>query len=231
MIPFLNVLYHGLRNQNHKKALLMTLIIVTVLPSVMNNFNLMDLHWWKMPSISMNYNKLMPSFFTSMYPLTYYFIGSYLREYGWYFEKKKNIVLLYVIFLILFGCYNYYRSYGGAFIWGSNCDWMGENLLTSVILFVILLNADLERYPKGICVLIREISKKSLGIYLISWIADKIIYEQVLNRYITTGGQYLKYLPIAIFLVMILSFIGSEILYLLYGMGTLLYRNIKTLKN
>ena len=89
MIPFLNVLYHGLRNQNHKKALLMTLIIVTVLPSVMNNFNLMDLHWWKMPSISMNYNKLMPSFFTSMYPLTYYFIGSYLREYGWYFEKRK----------------------------------------------------------------------------------------------------------------------------------------------
>ena len=225
MIPFFNVLYHSLINKNQKKVLLITLIVVTSLPAMVNNFNLMDLQWWKMPSISINYNKLLPGLFTGMYPLTYYFIGSYLREYGWNYEKKKCI-LLYMFFAFLFGCYNYYRSYGGVFIWGSNCDWMGENLITTVILFGILLKVDIKKYPRRMCILITEISKISLGIYLISWIADNIIYGQLLKKYAIMRGQYLKCFPIVIFVVMILSFIGSEMLYFLYGIGALLYRNI-----
>lgn len=75
--------------------------------------------------VSDEYNKLVPSFFTAMYPITYYFVGRYLREYDWQISRKKNLALL-VLAITAFGIYNYYRSYGGSFIWGSNSTWAGR---------------------------------------------------------------------------------------------------------
>ena len=75
-----------------------------MLPKMLNNFNLVEPGWWLHPMVSDEYNKLVPSFFTAMYPITYYFVGRYLREYDWQISRKKNLALL-VLAITAFGIY------------------------------------------------------------------------------------------------------------------------------
>lgn len=49
IIPFLNLAYHGLKSRNQKKILLATMLFLTMVPKMVNNFNLTDLSWWASP--------------------------------------------------------------------------------------------------------------------------------------------------------------------------------------
>lgn len=94
MIPFLNLAWHGLKNQKEKRILVFTMISLTLLPKLLNIFDFRTAGWWASPSLSTTYDPLVPGFFTVMYPITYYFIGAYLREYGWKLNRLLNVLLL-----------------------------------------------------------------------------------------------------------------------------------------
>lgn len=212
IIPFLNLAYHGLENKRQKKCLVLTMVLLTMVPKMVNNFNLTDLQWWLSPAGSDEYNKLVPSFFTAMYPITYYFIGVYLREYGWKISRKKNVLLL-LLAVAGFGAYNYYRSGGGTFIWGSNSTWGGENLITAVLWFTLLLHMRPQRWPNVVQRALVYISKVSLGIYLISWIFDKIVYQVWLIPYVPVREDRFLFFPVVVGAVFLGSLGGASLLY------------------
>lgn len=63
LIPFLNLIWQGLEDQRQRKLLVLTMIGLTMLPKMLNNFNLVEPGWWLHPMVSDEYNKLVPSFF------------------------------------------------------------------------------------------------------------------------------------------------------------------------
>lgn len=214
MIPFLNVLYHGLENKKKKQVLVCTMAALTLLPKLVNNFNWSLNGWWASPSVSESYDPLVPGFFTAMYPVTYYFIGAYLREYGLKLRKVWNLLLLLAA-IAVFGCYNYWRSDHGSFVWAANSTWGGENLITASLLFALLLNIHTEKWPDLIKELLRYISDIALGIYLVSWIFDRIIYDGYVKVLITVPQERWKYYPVAVPVIFLCSAGCAAFLYLL----------------
>ncbi len=214
IIPFLNLTYHGLKSQKEKKVLICTMIVLTMLPKLVNNFSLQVEGWWTSPSLSDKYDPIVPGFFTAMYPITYYFIGAYLREYDWKISRKKNLLLLLMV-IAAFGCYNYYRSYGQKFQWLSNSSWGGENLITATLLFTLLLHLKPKHWPKAVQSILIRISQISLGLYLVSWIFDQIVYDGFLKPYVEVVNDRWPYYFAVVPAVFIGSAGGATLLYLI----------------
>ena len=213
MIPFLNAAYHSLSDKRQHQILILTITALTMLPKLLNNFNFTVEGWWSSPALSDQYNGLVPGFFTAMYPVTYYLIGAYLREYGCRLSRRKNL-LLFAAAAVLFGAYNYYRSDGLSFQWESNSTWGGENQITAVLLFVLLLNLHPDRWPGWIRGMLIRVSKVSLALYLLSWIFDQVIYG-VLKAAVPEAADRLVWFPLVVPFVFVCSFIGAFLLYCL----------------
>lgn len=214
LIPFLNLIYHGLKEKKQKQWLIVTMLLLTFLPKLVNNFNLQTEGWWMNPASSDKYDPIVPAFFTAMYPITYYFIGAYLREYDWKISKRKNL-LLFLLAVVLMGAYNYYRSYGGKFLWLSNSTWGGENLAASTLLFTLLLHLNLKKLPEWLKGILVYISQISLGIYLISWIFDRIVYDGYVKVLIPETTDRFIFYPIIVPMVFLGSTGGAACLYLI----------------
>lgn len=258
LIPFLNLTYHGLKNQKQKQILIGTMLFLTMVPKMVNNFNLSDPSWWLSPGSSTDYDKLVPSFFTAMYPITYYFLGAYLREYqgakcetdstckktvrgdskALLSSKKKDgsgsvweKLLLFLLVTAAFGCYNYYRCDGAKFVWGSNNTWGGENLITAYLLFSLLLDINTARFPKWICRVLTYISEISLGIYLMSWMFDKIIYSEYFLPNVADVHARWKFYPLVAGAVFLGATAGASVIYQirrgLHGVGAGIWRRMR----
>lgn len=230
IIPFLNLIWHGLKSKKEKQVLVFIMMFVTFLPKMLNNFNLTMEGWFASPSISESYDPIVPSFFTTMYPVTYYFIGIYLREFGWKISKRKNVLLL-LVSVAVFGCYNFYRSDGGTFVWAANSTWGGENLITATLLFHLLLNVKLEKVPRALKAAMLYISKISLGIYLISWIFDRIVYDAYFKPCVPIVNERWKYYFIVVPTVFLLSVGGASVLYVVQKLMHILYSKLGVKKH
>ena len=80
LVPFLNIIYKNLDSRKQKNILLITLIAITILPSLFNAFRFDSLEWWANPASNTETQKLIPSWWVGIYPITYYFTGCYIRE-------------------------------------------------------------------------------------------------------------------------------------------------------
>lgn len=218
LIPFLNLIYNNLDNKRQKLLLIAVLIILTVLPSALNIFDFASIDTLILhPERASGYTELIPQWWIGIYPITYYFIGAFIREY----KDSINIsagkcFLLLLICLILFGLFNYRRSYGMIFVWGKWNDWGGfQNVIDSVLLFIFLLKLNTERFPRLIKKCLYIISELSLGAYLLSWISDKCVYG-IINGNVSSVADRLYYFPIAVIAVFALSLLLSAVIKLIY---------------
>lgn len=223
LIPFLNVLYHGLQTKKKKKLLILTLLFCTTLPSLLNIFDLFNLDFWICPSVSSTYVTLIPDWWTTLYPITYYYIGAYIKEYDIKLSVKKTFILLLGA-LIVFSAFNYYRSYPGTFSHGAYNYWGGfENVITSTLSFLLLLHLDLKKIPYSLSKIIIKISNLSFGAYLLSYISDSVIYPYLIAA-VPNMRHRLKWYFLVIPLSFLLSLILSEIV-------TLICRLLHTIYN
>lgn len=218
MIPFINLIYSGLKTRKQKLVLIATMIVLTALPSIVNIYNFAVEDWWKTPYLSIEYQKLIPDFFTDMYPITYYFIGAYLREYPAKMKKSVNI-LLFLAASALFGLFNYYRSWGGYFSWGKYTDWFGmPTLILSVLAFVFLTERDASKAPVWIKKSLAYFSDLCLGAYLASYISDGIVYKYLKNH-VPEVLDRLYYIVPAILVSALLALVISAVLNLIYAVS------------
>lgn len=187
-----------------------TCLILTTLPSVTNNIDYMTPTFWSRPSTATWLYPLLPDWWISLYPVTYYFLGAYIREYDIRISKGKNLALLAVC-VVLFGSFNYYWNYDSTFAWSSFNAWYGyQNVIDSVLLFLLILHLDLRRCPRPMAAVITRVSQLSLGIYLASSISDKLVYP-VLNGHVWDMTMRLNYYPVVVAATFLMAMALSQV--------------------
>lgn len=228
LIPFLNLLYNGLKSKRQKIGLVVTMFSLTVLPSVVNIWGISrEIHSIFMPGGSANWVKIIPSYWGALWPLTYYFIGAYIREYDIKIRKRDNFILL-VISLILFGIFNYMRSYQTTYEMSDYNSFQGiQPTILAVLVFLLILHMNLENISNILKSIITKISELSLGMYLVSSIFDTLIYPK-LNARILEMPKRMEWYIVIVPLVFICSLVLSGILdyisrFIFYCSGQITY--------
>ena len=216
LVPFLNILYHGLERRGHKRWLLATLLVLTAAPSMLNIFRVAGLDWWLSPNTSQEYQQLIPQWWTDLYPITYYYLGCYLKEYPLRLKPVKHLLLL-AGSTLAFGLFSFYRCRNGLFIWGDWQSW-GSAFVTlqTVLVFTFLVQRSYRWVPKPVQGVITKVSEWSLGAYLVSWVFDKLVYAW-LNAAVPDTLDRLPWFVVAVPVVFACSVAVSGVLELIHN--------------
>ena len=207
LTPFLNKLWHIMEEKDARKALVAVLLIVTILPSFLNlvsnvlvcgDGNKNILNWW-----------------TGLYPITYYYIGAYIRS-----EvdvKKLNTIQLTLLMILCVGAFtviNCYKSYSINFVWGEWNSWHGfENVIDAVLVFLII-NSINYRKPSQLAIKATKfISNLTLGAYLLSWIPDHYFYPKLI-KVVPQLTERFRFFPLMVGKTIIASLLLSFSVYI-----------------
>lgn len=216
LIPFLNVIWKNIESEKSQRVVVIVLLITTTLPTLINIWNFNADGWWLNPASSGTYNDIIPEWWVVIYPVTYYSIGAYIRRNVDFAKTKAYIYFVaFVVCVVLFGVFNFWRSKDACFVKGSWCGWNGfQNVTTSVLLFMFINSLKLEKVPTVVSKTVVLISKLSFGTYLSSYIIDKTIYP-ILCEKITAFHERLVWAPVMVFVSFIVANIISGIVYLI----------------
>ena len=219
LIPFLNIMWNSISNKKGKIVLVMSLIIITSLPSIINvyRFSRVDgIVWWLHPAINLEYTKLIPDKWYTVYPITYYFMGCYLREYKLPIKKRTSLIFIILLELV-FGAYVYWRSYENNFVNGPWSEYYSLFVLVlAALVFDLFFKLDYSKIPEWLKKMFKFVSGLSLGIYLLSSIFDNMFYA-VLNSKMSYMPDKLKYIFVMVPLVFICSMGLSFIINCIYN--------------
>lgn len=199
LIPFLNIIYENLTSKNHKIILIFTLLFMTSLPSFLNG---------KVGGGIL----FVPDFWVQIYPITYYFLGCFIKENQFKINKIVGVVFFFV-FTFIAAFLEIFHAEEELFPW----IFSYQSLIVtaqSVVFFLIFYNVKIKM--KIFSNVITLISILSLDIYLASYITDKIVYGFVLSNLFKSQQQILYlFFPIVFstfFLAWILAFIRHKII-------------------
>lgn len=228
LIPYLNVLYSGLETKKARGGLILTLVFLTALPAVVNVYKFTEPAWWAAPAQSTSgYDLILPDWWVNIYPLTYYFLGAFLRDHPLKAGRGTLLVLL-VLATLADTAYVIWRCAGGLFIWGAWQNNMSVFLMIrSVLLFAWLQGADYGWMGPRLRLVLAKVSRWSLGAYLVSWIYDETIYRW-LNAHVADVHLRLDWFPVAMPAVLLCSILTAAAL---EGTYDLLARGCSALRN
>ena len=208
--PFLNLAYNKLGSKKRKQALVLTFFCITILPSIVNVYNFDTRTWWLDPAENSTYQKLIPSFWMGFYPVAYYFVGAYLREYGIKL-RTRSVAAAFAVSLALFTAFNWFRSEGGGFKSKLYVYWYGvEPYVLTVLLFVMLSRINTEKIKETTANALKFLADLALGAYLMSYVSDELIYEQLRLRVPVMTDRlpyYFICVPLSFIFAMMMSFI------------------------
>ena len=138
--PFLNAIWRMINKKENARFLVIVLAFLTVIPSILNIYDLNTPGALLRPGLSNTYNTIVPSWWQSVYPVTYYYIGAYINKYVNVKQLKIwKLIILLIVAVIGFGIFNTWRSYSVIFMFGPWCDWGGfQNTIDSVIVFLLI---------------------------------------------------------------------------------------------
>lgn len=227
MVPFLNLAYHKLNTQKGKQVLVGSFVFIAILPSIFNAFNFNSADWWATPTISDEFNKILPAFWMGIYPIAYYFVGCYIREYGLKL-RTRSMLCVFGVALLLFTAFNWYRSYATPFKSGTYVYWYGvEPFVLSTLLFTLLSRINANNWAIGSRIMLWKLSDLALGIYLMSFVFDEMIYE-VLRTNVPVMVDRLPYYFVTVPLSFAFAAITSYLMNKLTQLIIFLYEKFKT---
>ena len=94
LIPYLNILYRALDTKKKKTKLIFTLILLTAIPSIFCGI--------KIDNVNLN---LFPNWWTTIYPITYYYIGKIFQMQVFFIKslncsqfRKKSVDIICAIY-------------------------------------------------------------------------------------------------------------------------------------
>lgn len=197
IMPFLNAGW-GALDDRKKKVLVITLAAMTALPPLINQVYQIVPEWW-----------------TGIYPLTYYFLGAWLREHPIQ-AKRRWLFLGWIGIAALVGMVYYVQHQimrpGEVFYsWDYNYRASLPTLLQSVCLFSCLQQFDGSRTPAPVKWCVNRIAKITLPIHLISYVTDILIYP-VLCRLVPTVALRICLLPVMVLINLIISGIMAQVI-------------------
>lgn len=229
LIPFFNAMWRGIGEDNKSghAILVGTLLVLTILPSIVNVYDFFTPGALIKPSISTAQNPIVPDWWNNIYPITYYFIGAYLRN---HVDLKKfttwKLCAAFALSGILFGIYNIWRCRHILFIWGNWSYWNSYQCVIMAVLAFLIINS--VKYPKlspraqkGIGL----ISGLTLGAYLVSWMPDQIVHGVLMNRFADMRARLMT-MPVSVCFTVVVSMVISLIIHLaVSGLGRICKRS------
>lgn len=225
IIPFLNLAYNKLTCKKHKQILVITLVFITILPTLFNIFNFETASWWADPKTSETYQKIIPDYWMSMYPIAYYFTGCYLREYGLKL-KTRSLIIVFLLAIFLCGTFNFYRFYGGNFKIATFTHWYGfEPYILATLMFALMTRIKTDNYKARTKWVLWKVADLALGIYLISYIFDTIFYP-ILNQKIPIFLDRLPFYFVITPLIFICSAVVSVLMNVIANFIIFAYKKI-----
>lgn len=210
LIPFLNLLWQTLDNKEGRRSLILILMSLTVAPSIFNIYDLSAVESFFRPWTATGYTQIVPDWWDSIYPITYYYLGAYLKS---DVDMKKirtgRLVGVLLLIVAIFGLYNYWRSYSVNFIKGPWCHPYGslQNTTMSVLTFLVINSV---HYPSWILQskIVKKVAALTFGGYLLSWIPDKMLYP-ILKQIEPQMSLRFNYFPVMVVLVTFMALILS----------------------
>lgn len=184
LAPFLNRMYNSLDSKKEKQVLIAVLMLLTSATT----FKFLHL----------------PKYWSKIYPLTYYLIGKYIREYKPSINTFKNILLL-MCAILLQAIYEYVAAEGLLYTHALTDYSSLLRLIEGYLLFILLYKIKINN-NKISCLLV-NISKLTLDIYLASFITDRLTYSYI-KPYNIAQEQYI-YLMIPLILI---SFVSAYVI-------------------
>ncbi len=226
LIPFLNLIWLNLKNKTWERALIITMFILMIAPTIFNYYQFDAENIMKCTND--DYWSIFPNWWAGVYPLAYYFTGAYLAKNKNDFKMKP--IFAFLIFLgtwAVFGSYTLIRCWGGK---PSVHSWLGYNswglYFMGVTLFIFINNINFEATPKLLKKFLAKLSDLSFGAYLASWMLDQWFYPNVLNKNVPVMEDRLKwYLP-CVLLAVTVAFIISFVADLFYKAGSIVVSDI-----
>lgn len=174
LAPFLNRMYFSLNTKKEKQTLILILMILTSFVSLINGKFIKEFY--------------LPTYWNSIYPLTYFFIGKYIRDFQPNMKILLNILFL-VLVIILQGGFEYFIAKGGTYRHFFTDYTSALRVLEAYLIFILLYNFDIKNgfVRKSLT----SISSLTLDIYLASFITDRIVYKELLKTNDITQENFL----------------------------------------
>lgn len=194
LMPFLNRMYFSLNTKKEKQTLILILMILTSFVSLINGRFIKELH--------------IPTYWSAIYPLTYFFIGKYIRDFQPKMKTLLNILYL-VLVLILQGGFEYFKAEGETYIHFFTDYTSALRVLQGYLIFILLYKFDIKNEFVRKSVI--SISSLTLDIYLASFITDRIVYKELLKRYDIAQENFLYLMIILVLLSFTLAYITAHI--------------------
>lgn len=191
--PFFNAAWHNVDGRG-RKALALTLLGLTAVPPLVNAIVPVWPDWWE-----------------GIYPMTYYAVGAWLREHP-IRVKKRWLLLGWAAVAAVAGLWSYLSSRGGVFLHSTAFRWQSILFLTqAVLLFSCLRQCGGERVPAPIRWCVGRLAELSLSIYLLSYIADQLIYP-LLNRTVASVHLRIFWMPLTVPAVVLCTWPMAQVL-------------------
>lgn len=231
LIPFLNCLWHSIQKDS-RTMLVIVMILLTTLPSLLNIWNFESLETLRSPWLSTNYNSLVPDWWVTLYPITYYYIGAYIKEYI-NIKKMKTwkLIFLSITTVIIFGCFNIWRSNTIKFVWGVWCGWGSfQNVIDTILIFLMINSINYTKISHYISDFLALISDLTFGAYILTWIPDNYNYSKLIELE-TVIPERFKYFPIIVGKTIVISLSLALVVYFILNCGrNMLYKMNTVLK-
>lgn len=188
IMPFISYAWNAIESQRKKQVTIIIFAMVSSLPTQVNRWPVMET------------NIGIPSWWTTLYPVTYFLIGAYIGEYKPKIKKWITAPLLAI--LIIYQAFKtYYTAHGDNFYAGV-CAYYEDliTVITGTLLFLLIYDINVKNKP--VRAIFASVSSVTLGLYLLSWIRDNEIYQY--HNYIGTFkngvsdmlGGYFKIVPL-----------------------------------
>lgn len=198
LIPFLNMLFAWEKEMNYHIALIITMVVTAFLPSLFNGY-----------SFQGKVLDFMPNYFVSLWPFAYYFLGAFLRKYQWNINKWSCLILILalstgkaIMTYVSANGLNFYKGVGG----GYSDAFVAA---TTLLLFMLCYQVDWKNHV--VRSILTHVSQRSLLIYLLSSIADRMMKPVFLP--FDAPMYYWWTFPVHTIVVFLISLLLSEIMY------------------
>lgn len=197
LIPFLNLLWESVGGRSGQRVLTAVMIALTAAPGLFNSWDFTTAGALARPWISDSYSRLVPDWWCSVYPVTYYFIGAYLRS---NVEIKKlktwKLLLLLAASALCFGLFNVWRSYSVKFVTGPWCAWGGfQNVINATLVFLLINSIQYPKPCQAVSKTVGLLAELTFDAYLLSWIPDTVNYQK-LDEAVSDMPARFAYFPV-----------------------------------